>query len=66
MEERIKDMFSEDIKKEISARNFELFDPTLDSRYRKYSESRINELLLELDKRKNMSGINPYHTDKKR
>lgn len=57
MEERIKDMFSEDIKREISARNFELFDPTLDSKYRKYSESRINELLLELDKRKNMKGV---------
>lgn len=56
MEERVEDMFSEDIKKEISARNFELFDPTLDSRYRRYSESRINELLLELDKRKNMKG----------
>lgn len=56
MEERLKDMLSEDIKKEISARNFELFDPTLDSRYRRYSESRINELLLELDKRKNMKG----------
>ena len=36
MEERIKDMFSEDIKREISARNFELFDPTLDLSYRKY------------------------------
>ena len=57
MEERIKDMFSEDIKREISARNFELFDPPLDLRYRKYSESRINELLLELDKRKNMKGV---------
>lgn len=56
MEERIEDMFSEDIKKEISARNFELFDPTLDSRYRTYSESRINELLSELEKRKNMKG----------
>lgn len=57
MEERIEDMFSEDIKKEISARNFELFDPTLDSRYRTYSESRINELLSELEKRKNMKGV---------
>lgn len=57
MEERIEDMFSEDIKREISARNFELFDPTLDSIYRRYSESRINELLSELDKRKNMKGV---------
>lgn len=57
MEERIEDMFSEDIKREISARNFELFDPTLDLRYRKFSESRINELLSELDKRKNMKGV---------
>lgn len=57
MEERIKDMFSEDIKREISARNFELFDSTLDSNYRKYSENRINELLSELDKRKNMKGV---------
>lgn len=57
MEERIKDMFSEDIKREISARNFELFDSTLDSSYRKYSERRINELLSELDNRKNMKGV---------
>ena len=47
----IKDMFSEDIKREISVRQFELFDPTLDSAYRVYSESRISELTSELEKR---------------
>ena len=47
----IKDMFSEDIKREISVRQFELFDPTLDSAYRVYSESRISELVSELEKR---------------
>lgn len=47
----IKDMFSEDIKREINVRQFELFDPTLDSAYRVYSESRISELTSELEKR---------------
>lgn len=51
MDIAICEMFTQDIKAEISARQFELLDPTLDATYRRYSEDRIRALLFELENR---------------
>lgn len=53
LEERIAicDMFTVDIRAEISARQLELLDPTLDMHYRRWSEDRIKALISELDLR---------------
>lgn len=45
------EMFTMDIKAEISARQFELLDPTLDEQYRRWSIHRIKALMFELDSR---------------
>ena len=42
------EMFTRDIKAEISARQFELLDPTLDSSYRRWVYDRIEALKCEL------------------
>lgn len=42
------EMFPRDIKAEISARQFELLDPTLDSSYRRWVYDRIEALKCEL------------------
>ena len=42
------EMFPRDIKAEISARQFELLDPTLDSSYRRWAYDRIEALRCEL------------------
>lgn len=42
------EMFTMDIKTELSARQFELLDMTLDKPYRRWIEDRINALKFEL------------------
>lgn len=47
------EMFTCDIKAEISARQFELLDPTLDKTYRRWCVDRVEALWFELNTRNN-------------
>lgn len=51
METNISEMYTIDIKAEISSRQFELLDYTLDDEYRRYVVDRLNALVFELENR---------------
>lgn len=51
MDKAICEMSLEEIKKEISVRQFELLDFTLDTSYRRWCEDRLCALKIELDMR---------------
>lgn len=51
METNISEMYTIDIKAEISSRQFELLDCTLDDKYRHYVVDRLNALVFELENR---------------
>lgn len=51
METNISEMYTIDIKAEISSRQFELLDCTLDDEYRRYVVDRLNALVFELESR---------------
>lgn len=51
MDKAICEMYLCDIEQEISARQFELLDPTLDKEYRRWVCDRIEALLLEISLR---------------
>lgn len=48
MDKAICEMYLSEIEMELSARQFELLDPTLDKDYRRWCCDRIEALLLEL------------------
>ena len=53
MDKAICEMYVSEIESEISVRQFELLDPSIDNAYRRWCCDRIESLLLELSIREN-------------